>query len=502
MKQYSLLILILMALFCSSCEEFLSEPPSKTSSLVPSTVEHLENLLNNYSTFSTESNLDVIFGSDDYGLLTSIYDNNNGIYAQYVAQYATWDIDYLADYDRPYWPAEWKKIFNANMVLLNLEKVEGDKATKESLKAEAHFIRAYSYFILANTYCLPYNATNKNEMGLPLKVSTSFEESAERASLEKTWEFILSDLEIALTLNKALELKDGKYRSWRASTASVNAFAARVYLSMGDYAKAKTYSETALSKHNAMMDYNTDMRYSDILTEKKVNGVMKRIWYPYTHDAQSDQTDRMKWKELYYYRFLNNGNWFYIPSPELLALYDQQYDLRYKYHIVEDYSYDRSMTISYPGYIFFYKDQIPSGPTVGEMLLVKAECQARAGEWQNAITTVNQLRAKRMNKTAPASAINLTAANQAEALVKILQERRRELPFTQRLFDVRRLNNNADASDDVIMTRTFYPLAANVIEASKAPITYKLEKNSRRFARPISNTDIYTTEGVLKQNTY
>lgn len=83
-----------------------------------------------------------------------------------------------------------------------------------------------------------------------------------------------------------------------------------------------------------------------------------------------------------------------------------------------------------------------------------------------------------------------------------MEERRRELPFTQRFFDVRRFNNNEDPSDDVVMTRTFYPIGSSVIEGSQAPITYQLDKKSRKFARPLPNTDINTTEGVLEQNTY
>jgi hypothetical protein len=170
--------------------------------------------------------------------------------------------------------------------------------------------------------------------------------------------------------------------------------------------------------------------------------------------------------------------------------------------MVEDYSYDRGMSMSYPAYIFFHNSKIPSGPTVAEMLLIEAECKARTGNWQEGLNTVNELRAKRMDNTAPANIINLSALNQAEALSKILEERRRELPFTQRFFDVRRFNNNTDASDDVLMTRIFYPIGMSVVEGSQAPITYTLDKKSRKFARPLPNTDINITEGVLEQNTY
>ena len=90
-------------------------------------------------------------------------------------------------------------------------------------------------------------------------------------------------------------------------------------------------------------------------------------------------------------------------------------DLRYRYHIVEDYSYDRGMTnpsYSYPGYIFFFKDRIPAGPTVAEMIMTKAECQARNGQWEEGLKTANILRAKRMSNTLSNQEINLSATSQ------------------------------------------------------------------------------------------
>ncbi|MGQ1910600.1 RagB/SusD family nutrient uptake outer membrane protein [Marinifilum sp. RC60d5] len=487
----------------ASCDDFLNEPPNKSESVVPSTVEHLEFLLNDYTQFNAEENYDLIFGSDDFGLLTSLYDNNPSVYTMGNAHYATWDVEYLpVQEDRGYYSAEWKKIFSANLVLEYLSEVSGTDEDKLNLKAEAHFIRAYSYFQMVNTYCLPYATENMDEMGLPIKASTSFEESAERVTLQETWDYILADLEEALKLNRDLELSGENYRTWRASAPAVNAFAARVYLVMNDYAKAQSYAQAALSGHDEMMDYNTDMSYSTIpYSVPDGAGGTLDVLFPMTNDAQGAAAIRMEWKELYYFRFLYNGHRNYWASPELLSLYDQANDLRYKYHMVENYSYDRGLTIQYPAYIFFF-DKIPSGPTVAEMLLIKSECQARLNQVAEAMTTVNLLRTKRILNTADASAINLSAGSQDEAIAKILEERRRELPFTQRFIDVRRFNNNSYAADDVVMTRQFYPVGEHVIEVSKGAQTLTLDKKSRKFARPLPQSDIDVTQGVLEQNTY
>ncbi len=503
----STILLLSTALILNSCNDFLDQKPNKNSSLVPTTADQLDYLLNSYGNFYSEPNRTIIHSSDDYGLLPELYNAKSSIYVIASVEFATWDIPNLPfDTRETFWSGEYKKIFTANMVLNNLPNVSGSAAQKERLTQESHFIRAYSLWTLAQTYCLPYTDANKNEMGLVLKKSTSFEEPVARETLQKTYEMIESDLTEALKLNTKLEKVNNKYKSWRASKAAVNAFAARYYLNRNDYTKALSYAEVALGEHNAMMDYNVDMRYSNIISNVTVGGQPVRVYYPYTHDNQTDMTDMMEWKEFYYFRMINHGSWWYIPSRELLSLYDQNYDLRYKYHMVKNYSYDRGLTkpaYEYPGYVFFFKDRIPSGPTVAEMLLIKAECLARQNKVTEAMAAVNQLRAKRMDNKAPSNIINLSAASKDEALTKILQERRREMPFSQRWYDIRRLNNNEISSDDVPdLTRNFYGYTNSAINPASGVITYTLPKNSRRFAAPIPNTEIQSSNGIIIQNTY
>lgn len=508
MKIFRYIPTLIIAFILTGCNKFLDEAPSKTSALVPKTVDQLETLLNNYNLFAPENSNELIFGTDDYGLLKNMYDAKSSIYTVPQVEFAVWDKDNLQNYDRPYWPAEWKKIFTANMILGNLPKVSGSVDKKKAIEAEAYFIRAYSYFQLANIYCLPYTSQNKKELGLPIKVSTSFEESVKRATLEETWKFIADDLAKALTIDVSFDQVGGLNRTWRASKASVNGFAARYYLSLNDYSNAEAYADKALAAYSHLRNYNTDMRFSTIISQVTIfnpNPTIVTLKYPYTHDKQTDPSDMLSWGENYYFRYMNNPWWYYIPSEKLLSLYDTTYDLRYKYNIVKHYSYDRGLTkppFDYPGYIFFFKDKILSGPSVSEMILIKAECQIRQGNWQAGLTTTNALRDARMDQNTPSNIKYLSAASQTEALKVVLEERRRELPFTLRWYDIRRFNNNNDPSDDVEMTRTFYPYNANAILGGEAPITYKLEKNSRRFARPIPLTDIMSSGGAIQQNTY
>ena len=494
------------ALGLTACDKFLEERPSKTSALEVKTASQLESLLNAHNSFITETNRSAAISTDDYGILAEMYAVTPTPFNMAVVQFATWDWQYLPDDNRElFWTNEYKKIFTANMVLSLLETVSGTAEQKASLAADAHLIRAYSYFQLVNTYALPYNDATKNEPGVPIKLSTSFDEPMARAPIGKVYEQIESDLAEALKTNVAL-VQNGRPRHWRASKTGVKAFAARYHLARGNYAEALKFAQGALDEYSTMMDYNTDMRYgrTQTLTVNAGTPDAKTVTlqYPFTHDNQSDQTDLMGWKETLYLRVLGIDSWWFIPSKALLDLYDKDHDLRYRYHIVEGYSYDRGMikpAYDYPGYICFYKDRMLNGPTVAEMLLIKAECLARTGKPGDAMAAVNQLRAKRME---PGAWVNLSATSDDDAIAKVLQERRREMPFAQRWFDIRRYNNNNYPNDDVSLTREFYPYNSAVVQKDQPKIMYSLPKGSRRFAAPLPRTEIIASNGAIIQNTY
>ncbi len=495
-------------LITSSCNKFLDEQPSKTSSLVVKTTAQLNALLDDYTQFYEEASFTQINSTDDNGLTVELYNGGRGTFSHMpTVLFAFWDTQFIPDLTTDaLWRTEYKKIFTANLALSYLDKVTGTEAEKAIIKADAHFIRAYSYWVLANNYCLPYTEANKNEMGLTIKTETAFDTPIERQTLEKTYQQIEADLVEALKTPVTLT-QSGRARPWRASKAGVNAFAARYYLNRNNNAKAIEYANMALTEYSTLMDYNTDMRYGTPDQLVTINSGTPQaqtvtLKYPYTHQQNQDITDMVNWKEFLYFRALSHGSWWYIPSQQLLGLYDKENDLRFVYHIVENYSYDRGMTkpaYDYPGYIFFYKQWLPTGPTVAEMLLTKAEAQARSNDPSGAMATLNTLRVKRF-KTG--SSYILTATGKDDAIKKVLEERRREMPFAQRWFDLRRYNNNDDPNDDVTLTKTFYPFNASNVLFNEPVKTYTLPKNSRRYAAPIPRTEIISSNGAIQQNTY
>lgn len=311
-------------------------------------------------------------------------------------------------------------------------------------------------------------------------------------------------------------VSNGKRRVWRGTTAAIHAFAARYYLYRGDFGNALTQVEAVLKEYSTLKDFNTSMYYSqndDVYTiNSSTNEEIVHVKFPYTKlqfYGSDGYPEMFEWEDLLFARTCYYASWWYIPSQDLLDTYaidapdgDPMNDLRYEYFIIEDFSLrycDKDPAFRYPGFCQFYYDNIISGPTVAEMLLIKAEIQARQGNWQEAMETIDPLRQARIKASAYTK---LTASSQADAIRKILQERRREMPFTIRWYDLKRLNANDDPSDDVTITRVFYPYNSSAVMNNDPVQTYTLEPGSRHYALPIPKTELDLAKGEIVQNTY
>ena len=177
-----------------ACNDFLDEQPSKSTRLPITHTEQLDALLANDTDFCEEPNRAAFCGHDDWEFPVELYQGQPMFFPGPDAILQTYLGDYenLAKKNDPFWggdgykSGEYSKIFRANVVLQSLDNIEGTGEDKARLKAEAHFIRAYSHWNLVNTYALPYTAANASEPGVPLKKSTSFEEAAARATIEET----------------------------------------------------------------------------------------------------------------------------------------------------------------------------------------------------------------------------------------------------------------------------------------------------------------------------
>ena len=320
---YFMNALVLGGIMLTSCNDYLDTVQSKGNDEVLTSGKQVEALFANSEMFNTKA-IGNVFASDDYGLTTDINDAL-GYVDENIINAMTWNINDFVNnpYGDEAWNAEYQKIFNANLVLNNLDELaDASEEEKTEYAAQAHMLRAMAMWSLVNTYCLPYSEQNASSLGLPLKQTTSYEEGMERATLQQTYDFILVDLdEAAKTANTAI----AKNKRWWVSRPAVEAMKARVYLFMQDYDKAATHAAEALKSGDAQLDDYNQLGYR--VAQVSLDGEMKDVNYSELYRYGDNQV--ANYKENYLSEYFT-GEYALIPSEDLLSLYDQDNDLRYK----------------------------------------------------------------------------------------------------------------------------------------------------------------------------
>jgi hypothetical protein len=350
---------------------------------------------------------------------------------------------YNGDINIADWNAPYKQVFYANVVLDGLNKVTTTPDNRQqwnALKGAALFIRAYAFYNLAQVFALPYNvATATEDLGVPLKLTPNVDESVKRSTLEQTYTRILNDLLEAKDLLPAAVTNNLN----RPNKPAAHAQLARVYLSMRQYPKAGAYADSCLQLFNTLLDYNT-----------------RDITAPRPFDRNNVET-------MYQSKFVVN-NVIKAARGECMidtTLYKQYAanDLRRSLFFGTNTAGKMSFKGSYNGTTFGF-----TGLATDEIYLIRAECRARANDVLNAMSDLNALLEQRW-KTGTFTPY--TASTQDEALIKILIERRKEMPMRGvRWTDIRRLNLDA-----------FNITPKRQLDS----LTYTLQVNSKLYALPI-----------------
>ncbi|WP_421919891.1 RagB/SusD family nutrient uptake outer membrane protein [Marinifilum sp.] len=346
----------------------------------------------------------------------------------------------------------WLYIYNhIQQSHLYIEKLEdpdtdGSEADKQQLIAELKVHRAFAYFAAVNLYSKQYDAaTAASDLGVPIRTSSVMSEQTPRESVQAVYDHIIQDLNEALASN-ALESTFPE-KNWQATQAGAYAVQAKVYLQMGNYEAALTAANNCLALKSNLIDYNT-------LGSMPPNYLNEEMIFLKDHGGSSMWTD-------------------YYVSDELLAMYDAE-DIRPNVRFSSDWR--TGETIFEEG---SYGNELSYiGPSVGEMYLISAECEARVGSFENAIDHLNTLR---VNRYTTGNYVVLTTTDLPDAattLAFVKDERRRELADKGvRLFDLKRYN----ALDNANITLT------RVINGEVAAT---LEPNNNRWIVPIARYTI------------
>jgi len=398
------------ALLLAGCKDYVDIKTQGT--LIPSETANYRLLLNNTGVLERSVSVPDITADDvELADLTQ-----QRALPNYVARAYTWQPAFYdcteTDLD---WNVPYAAIFYANTVAAEVPgSNNGTDATKQQLLAEALVHRADAYLVLVNCYAKAYNSsTAAADLGVPLLLTPAVNAALTRQSVQAVYGQIIQDLQAA-----APSLPTTVPFNTQPGRAAAYALLARTYLLMGDYGQARQNAEAALALQSTLVDLNayaSGATYPRRISDPEV--ILSKV--ANTQFSAAPIVLRL--------------------SPSLLSLLGTA-DLRYSLFTRPA----TTVATTYTGRIFARElltgEPRNLGPSVPEMLLIKAECQARQNDGAGALTTLNTLRVRRFR---PADYVPLTTANARPPLQLVLDERRREL-FCRgfRWFDQKRLNQD------------------------------------------------------------
>lgn len=446
MKIKLIIIAALILTGFGSCKKYLDATPIK-GKVVPKTLADFEEFLNDII-LSQSGYINPEFMTDDVliGTVTSPLVNRQ-------SRSYTWQKELLLSTDDDSeWNTPYNYIYICNLVLDNLQTAtQGTDQTRNRLKGEALTQRAYYLFTLANLYGKDYvAATASTDLSVPIILRPDLEAIAKRATVQEVYDQVINDLQTAIAITDFPDL--GRNYIHPGKLASM-ALLARVYLFKGDYTNAQKYANDVLAKKSTLFDWNS-LSFGNPL--KPTAATIDN--YPLPQNNVENVYCKTASNPATLTRFM--------ASTDLLNVLDTK-DLRYVF------SFTRLTSTGAPS-PSVNPDFLGTTPNfsigVPEMMLIKAECLARANDKDGAVAILNTLRAKRFK---PADYTALTASSADDALTKVLAERRRELLFRGvRWFELKRLNR-----DD-----RFKKTLSRVVSGQ----TYTLEPNSERYLLQIA----------------
>lgn len=262
-----LIYILPLCLSLFSCEEFLTNKDK--DKVIPNKAQHFKELVNGelIKGFSSHNFLPLVNTmSDD---VTSFYNSSTSESRDNTFGYFAWQQD--AELSRSKskisdqnYSMLYKKILLCNSIEMLMEDVTDDINMCNQVYAELYFIRAYSYYLLANMYGTPYK--DGTALCVPHNTATGSEQLIYRRATEKViYDQITSDIEKAIGYFEKTTLSKSIYHP---SLEATYILASRVYLVMREYDKVIEYADKL--DYSAIYDLNEHQapeRETDLDTE-------------------------------------------------------------------------------------------------------------------------------------------------------------------------------------------------------------------------------------------
>jgi len=450
-KIYKGAVLITLLLSLGGCKKYLDAKSDK-SLVIISTTQDLQSLMDDNQSINWNNPSSDEASSDEYYLDNSAYLALPEVQKRNLY---TWQ---RADLFRPYTnlPNDWNLVYNnvyvANTVLDNMIKVErnkGNAANWDNIKGQALFLRAHSFYKAATIWSLAYDqGSSTSDLGIPLRLNSNFNEPSIRSSVEQTYSQIIKDLKAAVPL-----LNTTPVHVLRSSKQAAYGLLARTYLAMRRYDAALLYADSCLQLKNTLLDYNA----LDTTSAYPINQFNTEVIYDATvggYDSGIIGDTQAKIDSVLYAGYSLN-------------------DLRRSIFFTNNGDGSHYFKGSYEGTFSQF-----NGLATDEVYLIRAECNARLGDVDKAMSDLNTLLEKRYKS---GTFVPLSASNANVALGKILLERHKELVMRgSRWMDIKRFNKEGAG------------LTLSRVLNGKV---FTLPANDLRFALPLPN-DVIALSGM------
>ncbi|MGN6416177.1 MAG: RagB/SusD family nutrient uptake outer membrane protein [Pseudobacter sp.] len=383
---------------------------------------------------------------------------------------------YDEETDAPELNSLMAQIYLLNKIINEVMTSErGTDAEKEALRAEARATRAWSFFQFINYYGKPYDpATASADPGVPivLQADATLTEFR-RSSVQEVYDFIIKEINESMPLLP----RNNDARS-RMTQAGAEALLGKVYMFMGKFQQALPLLENAFSH---LPDANLPLALYDYNTLLAPGG----SWYfPTTVNsyigaplpwASTETLFSRQYSSLVHYQ--HN---VLLLKKEVYDLFGAN-DMRRLFYTRRPAFSSPGTEITIPGAVRKYAptNVVAIGIGMPELYLLRAECYARTGELDKAITDLETLRSKRM----PAQDAEVTITDQNELIRFVIEERLREFAFTGfRWFDMRRLS-----VDPLFAAQTYEHVLYNAAGNEEARFQLKKDRYTLRFPLKVMN---------------
>jgi starch-binding outer membrane protein, SusD/RagB family len=421
-KQIIIYLCIAICVLQTACNktEFLDKKPN-SSIIIPTTLTDMRLLLDYTQVFTFSPALGEM-AADDYYVLPI---NWQALPAIERSSYI-WDADiYSNQQSISDWSLPYQQMLYCNIVLEQLEKIKPastELAEWQDIKGSALFARAFALSGLVQHFAPAFDSTTMtSDLGVPIRVSTDVKNYSERSTVKACYDQIFSDLQTAVPLLAPTVPPIAKNRP---SRPAAYALLARTALFATQYAQAKLYADSCLQLYNTLIDYNT---VSTIAVSPFDRSPQESLYYSQaisTYNILSTISTTTFVDTLLYNQYVNN-------------------DLRRAIFF-------RTISGSNMGFKRGYSGTTLSftGLATNEVYLIRAEAWARMGQATAAIADLNTLL---RNRWRTGTFIPFTAISAADALAKIVVERRKELVWRGlRWQDLKRYNKQGQ---NITLTR-------------------------------------------------